>query len=77
MMRIEGSGDLMRNVLAHLADARSLARASAVSRAWREAALDPLSDDTLWRPLCAPYPLLAVLKTRGGARSWRSLLTLR
>ena len=73
LCRVEGAG-LLTSVLAHLRGARDLACASAVSRGWRAAALA----DDLWQPLCAPYPLIAVLKARPGrARSWRSLLSQR
>ena len=58
-------------VLAHLTKARDLARVSAVSRGWREVALD----ERLWQALCAQYPLIGVLKTQPGcARTWRALL---
>ena len=55
----------------HLTKARDLARVSAVSRCWREVALD----ERLWQALCAQYPLIGVLKTQPGcARTWRALL---
>ena len=59
VQRVEALPEALLAILGHLVDPKSLARAGAVGRAWREAAA--ANGESLWEHASASIPLLEIL----------------
>ena len=65
--RVEALPEALLAILGHLVDPKSLARAGAVGRAWREAAA--ANGESLWEHASASIPLLDTLQEEYGIQA--------